>query len=142
MLAAIAAGLAFTVTLRAQSRSAPVMCSATVLAVLANAAGKALFGAAAGVFVAALAIGTVGGVVSGALRRSPLVFIVPGVMILVPGSAGFNSILKLLTGQTVSGIDAGFNTFVAALAIAYGLMLSTVILPRRFTRIASQGAAA
>ena len=75
------------------------------------------------------------------LRRSPLVFIVPGVLILVPGSAGFNSLLKLLTGQTVSGIDAGFNTFVTAMAIAYGLMLSSVILPRRFTSIGTRGAA-
>jgi uncharacterized membrane protein YjjB (DUF3815 family) len=141
VLAAIAAGLAFTVTLRAQSKAAPIMCSATVLAVLANAAGRALLGAAAGVFVAALAIGTVGGLVSGVLRRSPLVFIVPGVLILVPGSAGFNSLLKLLTGQTVSGIDAGFNTFVTAMAIAYGLMLSSVILPRRFTSIGPRGAA-
>jgi uncharacterized membrane protein YjjB (DUF3815 family) len=113
----------------------------TVLAVLANAAGRALLGAAAGVFVAALAIGTIGGLVSGMLRRSPLVFIVPGVLILVPGSAGFNSLLKLLTGQTVSGIDAGFNTFVTAMAIAYGLMLSSVILPRRFTSIGTRGAA-
>jgi uncharacterized membrane protein YjjP (DUF1212 family) len=141
VVAAIAAGLAFTVTLRAQSKSAPVMCSATVLAVLANAAGRALLGAAAGVFVAALAIGTVGGLISGMLRRSPLVFIVPGVLILVPGSAGFNSLLKLLTGQTVSGIDAGFNTFVTAMAIAYGLMLSSVILPRRFTSVGPRGAA-
>ena len=99
-------------------------------------AGRALFGAAAGVFVAALAIGVIGGCSSGMLRRSPLVFIVPGVLILVPGSAGFNSLLKLLTGQTVSGIDAGFNTFVTAMSIAYGLMLSTVVLPRRFTRSA------
>ena len=74
-------------------------------------------------------------------KPSALVFIVPGVLILVPGSAGFNSLLKLLTGQTVSGIDAGFNTFVTAMAIAYGLMLSTVVLPRRFTSIGPRGAA-
>jgi uncharacterized membrane protein YjjB (DUF3815 family) len=141
VLAAIAAGLAFTVTLRAQSRAAPIMCAATVIAVVANASGRALFGAAAGVFFAALAIGTIGGLLSGVARRSPLVFIVPGVLILVPGSAGFNSLLKLLTGQTVSGIDAGFNTFVTAMSIAYGLMLSTVVLPRRFTGIGASGAA-
>lgn len=134
VLAALAAGVAFTVTLRAQPRAAPVMCSATVLAVLANAAGKAVFGAAAGVFVAALAIGVAGGLLGSLARRSPLVFIVPGVLILVPGSAGFNSLLKLLTGQTVSGIDAGFNTFVTAISIAYGLMVATVIVPPRLTR--------
>ena len=121
-------------TLRAQSRAAPIMCAATVIAVVANAARPgAVRRPAAGVFVAALAIGIIGGLARRLLRRSPLVFIVPGVLILVPGSAGFNSLLKLLTGQTVSGIDAGFNTFVTAMAIAYGLMLSTVILPRRFS---------
>jgi uncharacterized membrane protein YjjB (DUF3815 family) len=74
-----------------------------------------------------------GGLLGIKRRRSPLVFIVPGVLILVPGSAGFDSVLKLLTGQTVSGVDAGFDTFVTAMSIAYGLMLSTIVLPRRFT---------
>jgi uncharacterized membrane protein YjjP (DUF1212 family) len=133
VLAATAAGIAFTVTLRAQARAAPIMCSATVLAIITFAAGKELLGAPAGVFAAALTIGVCGGLVAAWRRRSALVFIVPGVLMLVPGSAGFNSILQLLTGQTVSGIDAGFNTFVTAMSIAYGLMVSAVILPRRFT---------
>jgi len=134
LVAALAAGLAFTVTLRAPYKAAPVMCAATLLAVTASAAGRSLFGPAAGTFVAALSIGTVGGLLAAPLRRPPLVFIVPGVLMLVPGSAGFNSLLQLLTGQTVSGIDAGFNAFVTAMAIAYGLMVSTVILPPRLSR--------
>jgi uncharacterized membrane protein YjjB (DUF3815 family) len=137
VVAAVAAGLAFTVTLRAQRSAAPVMCAATVLTVCVNAGGRALFGPAGGVFVASLGIGVLGGLLSAKLRRSPLVFIVPGVLILVPGSAGFDSLLKLLTGQTVSGIDAGFNTFVTAMSIAYGLMVSAVLLPRRFTQLSS-----
>jgi uncharacterized membrane protein YjjP (DUF1212 family) len=140
LLAAVTAGLAFTVTLRAQTRAAPVMCSATVVAILVNAAGKALLGPAGGVFVASLSIGVIGGIAGGLMHRSPLVFIVPGVLILVPGSAGFNSLLKLLTGETVGGIDAGFNTFVTAMAIAYGLMFSTVVLPRRFLGLGERGA--
>jgi uncharacterized membrane protein YjjB (DUF3815 family) len=63
------------------------------------------------------------------LRRSALVFVVPGVLLLVPGSAGFNSVLQLLSDQTVSGITAGFDTFVTAMSIAYGLMLATVLVP-------------
>ena len=134
LLAAVAAGLAFTVTLRAPYKAAPVMCAATLLAVSASAAGRSLFGSAAGTFVAALSIGTVGALLATPLRRPPLVFIVPGVLMLVPGSTGFNSLLQLLTGETVSGIDAGFNAFVTAMAISYGLMVSTVILPPRLIR--------
>jgi uncharacterized membrane protein YjjP (DUF1212 family) len=135
VLAAVAAGIAFTVTLRAQSRGAPIMCSATALAIVTYAIGEELLGPSAGVFVAALAIGVCGGLVGALLRRSPLVFIVPGVLMLVPGSAGFDSVLRLLTGQTVSGIDAGFDAFVTAMAIAYGLLVAAVILPRRFTEL-------
>jgi uncharacterized membrane protein YjjP (DUF1212 family) len=132
LLAAVAAGLAFTLTLRAQFRDAWMMCAATVLALGANAAGAELVGAPAGVFVATLAVGLVGGLVGARLRRSPLVFIVPGVLMLVPGSAGFDSILQLLSNETVSGITAAFDTFVTATSIAYGLMVSAVILPGRF----------
>ncbi len=83
------------------------MCSATVLAILANAAGKAVFGAMAGVFVASLTIGIAGGLGGVPLRISPLVNIIPGVLMLVPGSVAFSSLLQLLAGQTVSGINAG-----------------------------------
>ena len=136
LLAAAAAGLAFTVTLRARTADAPVMCAATVIALSANEVGRHLFGSAAGVFVAALTVGLVGGLAAPALRRSPVVFIVPGVLMLVPGSAGFESALQLLSNQTVSGITTAFDTFVSALSIAYGLMVSTIVLPRRFSALA------
>ncbi len=136
VLAAVAAGVAFTLTLRARYRDALVMCAATVLALVANEVGTTLFGNDAAAFVAALTVGVAGGVVGYWLRRSPLVFLVPGVLMLVPGSAGFNSILQLLSNQTVSGISAGFDTFVTAMSIAYGLMVALLVLPRRFTSVA------
>jgi uncharacterized membrane protein YjjP (DUF1212 family) len=135
VLAAVVAGVAFTLTLRARYRDALVMCAATVVALAANEVGATLFGNDAAAFVAALTVGVAGGVVGYWLRRSPLVFIVPGVLMLVPGSAGFNSVLQLLSNQTVSGISAGFDTFVTAMSIAYGLMVSTLVLPRRFTSV-------
>ena len=137
MLAAVAAGIAFTLTLRARYRDAFVMSAATVLALTANEVGETLFGNDAAAFVAALTVGVAGGLAGHRLRRSPLVFIVPGVLMLVPGSAGFNSILQLLSNQTVSGIRAGFDTFVTAMSIAYGLMVSSLVLPRRFTSVTS-----
>jgi uncharacterized membrane protein YjjB (DUF3815 family) len=104
-------------------------------ALVANRVGSSLLGHQAGVFGAALTVGVAGGLVGCRLHRSALVFLVPGVFMLVPGSAGFNSVLQLLTDRTSSGINAGIETFVTAIPIAYGLMLATVILPRRFTQI-------
>ena len=112
------------------------MCAATMMALLANEAGAALFGKQASVLVAAVVIGVVGTLVGARLRRSALVFIVPGVLMLVPGSAGYNSVLQLVTDESISGIAAGFDTFITAISIAYGLMVSTVVMPRRFSRFA------
>ena len=93
LLAAVAAGLAFSLTLRARSRDAIYMSCATVLALGANELAAAAFGREAAVFVATLVVGVAGGLAGSYLRRSPLVFIVPGVLMLVPGSAGFNSVV-------------------------------------------------
>jgi uncharacterized membrane protein YjjB (DUF3815 family) len=65
---------------------------------------------------------------------------VPGVLILVPGSTGFDSLLKLLAGNTVSGIDTGFDAFVTAMSIAYGLMVSSVVVPHRLRGSAARRA--
>ena len=139
LAAAVLAALAFTVTLRARTRDAVVMIGAACLAVAANEVGSNVFGNEAAAFVAAVVIGVTGGLVGARLRRSALVFIVPGVLLLVPGSAGFSSVLQLLTDQTVSGITAGFDTFVTAMSIAYGLMVATVLLPGGLRRRASRG---
>jgi hypothetical protein len=40
-----------------------------------------------------------------------------------------------LVGTEICGISAGFDTFVTAMSIAYGLMVSTLVLPRRFTSV-------
>jgi uncharacterized membrane protein YjjB (DUF3815 family) len=125
------ARLAFTLTLRAGYRDALLMCGATVLGLGANEVGRAVFGKEAAVFIAALVVGIVGGLIGSRLRRSALVFIVPGVLMLVPGSAGFNSVLELLSNQTVSGITAAFDTFVTAMSIAYGLIASAAVFPAR-----------
>jgi uncharacterized membrane protein YjjP (DUF1212 family) len=138
LVAAVAAGLAFTVTLRAQSRDAWAMCAATALALSANHLGEVLLGKQAGVFGAALTVGIAGELVGAYRRRSPLVFIVPGVFMLVPGSAGFNSALQLLSNQTVTGITTAFDTFVTAISIAYGLMIATLVLPRPLTQIVAR----
>jgi uncharacterized membrane protein YjjP (DUF1212 family) len=138
--AALLAAVAFTVTLRARSSDALVMGAAACLAVGANAAGARLFGDEAAVFVAAVVVGVTGGLVGTFLRRSALVFVVPAVLMLVPGSAGFNSVLELLADQTVSGITTAFDTFVTAMSIAYGLMVATLLLPGGPRRRASGSA--
>jgi uncharacterized membrane protein YjjB (DUF3815 family) len=128
--AAALVGLAFVVTLRAPARDAVWMCSAAMLATVANLVATDVLGDdIAGVFAAALVVGLVGHAVAHQYRRSALAFIVPGLLMLVPGAIGFESASSLLAGRTVSGVDAAFDTFVIMLAISYGLLISTLVLP-------------
>jgi uncharacterized membrane protein YjjB (DUF3815 family) len=142
VLAALFAGIAFTATLRARSRDAPFICAATLLALGANAAGSELIGEQAGIFGAALVVGITGQLLSTRLRRSALIFIVPGVLMLVPGSIGYASALHLLTNHAVDGITAAFDTFITAVSIAYGLMIAAIVVPSGITKARARRAAA
>ena len=70
-------------------------------------------------------------VVAAAIAGLALVFIVPGVLMLVPGSLGYESAARLLADDTIEGIEGIFDTLVVALSIVYGLIVSTVLLPDR-----------
>ncbi len=132
LIAAVAAGLAFTLTLRAQFRDAWMMCSRDGPGARRKRDRRDARRSSCRRLRRDARRRPRRRPVGDRLRRSPLVFIVPGVLMLVPGSAGFDSVLQLLDNQTVSGITAAFDTFVTATAIAYGLMVSAVILPGRF----------
>ena len=127
--AAALVGLAFVVTLRAPTCDAAWTCGAAVLAIVANLVATKALGKIAGVFVAALLVGLAGNAIARHFRRSPLVFVVPGLLMLIPGTMGYWSAVNLAAGRTVKGIDTAFDTFVSLLAIAYGLLASTLILP-------------
>jgi uncharacterized membrane protein YjjP (DUF1212 family) len=131
--AAALAGMGFLVTLRAPLRNAIWTCGAAVLAVVANLITSSFFGDVAGVFVAALVVGLVGNLVARRFRHSPLAFVVPGLMMLVPSSIGFESADSLLAGRTMTGVDTAFDTVIALLAIAYGLLAATLVVPGQST---------
>jgi uncharacterized membrane protein YjjP (DUF1212 family) len=128
--AAVLAGVAFTVTLNGQRRDMVWACGATVLAIAADEAMSPLIGDEAAVFVAALAVGLAGNVFALARRRSALIVIVPGILMLVPGSVGYESAARLLlTEDTIEGVTAAVDTLVTALSIVYGLIVSAALLP-------------
>jgi uncharacterized membrane protein YjjB (DUF3815 family) len=64
-------------------------------------------------------------------RRSALIIIVPGILMLVPGSLGYESASLLLAHDALGGVTAAFDTLVTTLAIVYGLIVSAAVLPSR-----------
>jgi uncharacterized membrane protein YjjP (DUF1212 family) len=132
------AGVAFTVTLNAHHRDAVWAAGSAVLAIVADALAEPLIGKQAAVFAAALAVGLAGNAFALWRSRSALIVIVPGILMLVPGSLGYESAASLLGNNTVAGVDAAFDTLVVALSIVYGLIVSAALLPDRPRRARAQ----
>jgi uncharacterized membrane protein YjjB (DUF3815 family) len=55
------------------------------------------------------------------------------VLLLVPGSIGYRSLTSLLDQNVVVGVTAGFTMILTAVAIAGGLLVSSVLVPTRRT---------
>ncbi len=66
-----------------------------------------------------------------ATQRPSQVFIIPGLVLLVPGSFGFRSLESLLRGDFIGGASHGFEMFLIAGALVAGILAARVIFPPR-----------
>lgn len=65
------------------------------------------------------------------LQRPSQVFLLPGLIMLVPGSFGFLSLESFLRGEFLGGASKGFEMFLIAAGIVTGLLVANVVLPAR-----------
>jgi uncharacterized membrane protein YjjP (DUF1212 family) len=129
--ALVAAGLAFTVLLRARPAQAGWLILAGVLAIEGVRLGGWLLGPQLAGFVGAFLVGLAGNVYA-RLRPAPAALLqVPGLILLVPGSIGFRSLSALLAEDVLSGVHAAFTATLVAIALATGILLANVVLPPR-----------
>jgi uncharacterized membrane protein YjjP (DUF1212 family) len=132
--------IAVTVLLQGRARDMPWITLASVAGFLGGRAGSALLGSAIGACLGALSVGLAAHAYERWVRRPALVPLVPGVLLLVPGSTGFRSLALLVDQQVVIGIDAAFATLLTAASLVAGLLMAEMIadvsarLPRRLAR--------
>jgi uncharacterized membrane protein YjjB (DUF3815 family) len=98
---------------------------------LAARSGGQLLGPELGAFLAALLLATVSNLYARWLDRPASVLIVPGILMLVPGSIGFRSVNWLLQQDVVHGLRTAMQLAVIAVALVGGLLFANVIVPPR-----------
>ncbi|HEX6104177.1 MAG TPA: threonine/serine exporter family protein [Gemmatimonadales bacterium] len=128
-VAVVAAGLGFVVVLRADPRDTPWIVVIGALGVLGGRAGAATLGVELGTFAGALAVGLASGAYERLLHRPHAVVLVPGILLLVPGSLGFQSLTSLMEREAVAGIETMFSMILTAMALVAGLLIAGVIAP-------------
>jgi uncharacterized membrane protein YjjB (DUF3815 family) len=129
--AVVSCAFAFTVLFRARPRDLAAILAATLLAFLGARAGTAWFGPELGGFVGALALGLVANTTARITRRPASTVLVPGLMVLVPGSLGFRSVAQFLSADALSGVETAFRMVIVAMALVGGLLAANLLLPPR-----------
>jgi len=131
-LALVLGTYAFAVLFRAGRRDFPlVMLSAAAGYLISRFVGGE-WGSTAGVFVAALAMTAAGNAYARWFNRPGALVRLPGIIMLVPGSASLRGLLALVQGQSM---EAGQGAMLAALnillALVAGLLFGNILIPTR-----------
>jgi uncharacterized membrane protein YjjP (DUF1212 family) len=80
------------------------------------------------VFFAAFSLGIVSNTLSRIIKQPVTLMLVPGIILLVPGSIGFKSVTALVNEQTLNGIESAFTTLLSAASLTAGLLFSNMIV--------------
>jgi uncharacterized membrane protein YjjP (DUF1212 family) len=133
--ALVLAPLCFTVLLRARFSDAGWILASGSVAFLGARWGAELLGPELGAFLGALAVAAGSNVYARALHRPSAVPMVPGILMLVPGSIGFRSLSSFLERDVLGGVETAFRVGLVAIAIVAGLLVANVLVhPRSLER--------
>eukprot|EP01114_Cavostelium_apophysatum_P018486 TRINITY_DN5724_c0_g1_i2.p1 TRINITY_DN5724_c0_g1~~TRINITY_DN5724_c0_g1_i2.p1 ORF type:complete len:563 (+),score=64.31 TRINITY_DN5724_c0_g1_i2:148-1836(+) len=82
--------------------------------------------------ISAFCVGVFGGAYAYFFHHPPLITVIAGILMLVPGSIGVRGVTAFFGGDYVGGVAFGFNMIVIGLSISVGLFFSNmVVFPRR-----------
>lgn len=132
-LALAIAPLAFAGLLRARVKDVPWLWLSATIGYTVVRLGALSFGPALAASLGSLVVGVLANLYDRRGWGPAAVPQVPGVLLLVPGSIGYRSLTSLLDENVVVGVTAGFTMILTAVAIAGGLLVSSVLVPTRRT---------
>ncbi len=117
---------------RAPLRSAPAILVTASIAYFGSREASILLGPEIGVFFGAFGAAVAANVYARRYDRPASVPLVPGILLLVPGSVGFRSVSSFLDQNLLSGIESAFTMVMIAVAIVAGLLFASVtVSPHR-----------
>jgi len=129
--ALLALPLGAAVLLRVKPRDVPWVLASGGVAFLGGQLGARLLGPELGAFIAALLVGLGSNVYAWLSDRPTSVTLVPGVLLLVPGSIGFRGIASMVDRKTLTGVETAFTALLIAAALSAGILTATVLGPQR-----------
>jgi uncharacterized membrane protein YjjP (DUF1212 family) len=123
--------LALVVLFAARPRDTIWVILAGSLGYIAARFGAEILGIEMGVCAGAFVVGIASSLFRRFVNRPSAVMLLPGLMLLVPGSVGFRSLAAFLQDDPLVGIEIGFAVVLIAVSLVTGLLLANVIAPTR-----------
>jgi uncharacterized membrane protein YjjB (DUF3815 family) len=131
LIALVTTPLAFVVLLKAEPRDAPWIILAGALAFAGARIGAATLGPELGAFGGALVTGVAANWYARITNRSSQIVLVPGLLLLVPGSVGLRSLTSLLDRDVLLGVEGAFRMVLIAVSLVSGILIAQIISPKR-----------
>jgi len=127
----LVASVCMAVLFQAHLRHAWVMIVAGLIAFYSARYGSMYFGPEVGVLCAAMCVGVASNLYARFFDRPAMMMMLPGLIILVPGSLGLRSLQMFMTDETIDAVQSSFTVLVVGVALVVGLLLANVIMPPR-----------
>ncbi|MCP3957907.1 MAG: threonine/serine exporter family protein [bacterium] len=132
LLAAPLAAASFTVLFRARPVDYGWILLGCSVAFLTARFGGDAFGPEIGAALGAWVLGCLSNLLARWRGKPSSITLVPGLLILVPGSFGFRSLQALVQDNVLAGVETGFSMALIAMSLVTGLFLSNLtVAPRR-----------
>lgn len=126
------AALGFTASFKAAMKDYKWIFLIGTISILASYYSALYKGQIFGTFIGALVVTTVSNIISKKLNKPVLLTLLPGIIVLVPGSLGYESISLFFYSDTIQGMELAFTVTKIAMALVAGLFFGNVIVnPRR-----------
>ena len=126
--ALLVVALGSTYRFQARWQDLPWVLLASACAFAGSRLGARMGNPLLGPFVGALLLGLLANLYARWRDPVPQLLLVPGLALLVPGSFGLRCLDSLLTGQSVTGLEQGFQMFMMTMALVAGLLFSNAIV--------------
>jgi len=131
LLSLLISPLGFAILLKADPRDVPWVIVAGIVAFTGAYAGSNALGPELGAFVGGLLTGIGSNWYARLTNRPSQITLVPGLLLLVPGSVGLRSLASLLDKNVMVGVESAFRMVLIAVSLVAGILIANVVSPRR-----------
>lgn len=123
--------LALAVLFQARPREFGWIIVSATLGTLAGRLGVDAFGPQLGSLIGAILVGLLANLYTQLHDRPASVPLMPGLLVLVPGSLGYRSLDLFMSKEAIAGLSTAFDTSMVGIALVGGLLIANVIIPPR-----------